>query len=145
LSEDFGLVVPNNIQQRPHSHLQSLPFDTAQSHFTLRLAGSSESGAVRLLDCWFEFRRGHRCLSCESCVLCRHRSLRRADPSSRGVLRSVCVMECDQAQFQDHERKKDIKKENSYATFFSYILLICFAFNLVYLGKQAVEFCFFFR
>ena len=43
------------------------------------------------------------------------------------------------------ERNKERKKGSSYAIFFSFILSVRFAFNLVYLGKKTVEFCFFFR
>ena len=41
-------------------------------------------------DCWFEFRRGHGCLSVVSVV--RYRSLRWADHSSREVLPSVVCL-----------------------------------------------------
>jgi len=41
-------------------------------------------------DCGFESRRGHGFLSLVLCVV-RYRSLRRADPSSRGALPSECV------------------------------------------------------
>jgi hypothetical protein len=35
--------------------------------------------------------RGNGCVSCECCMLCRYRPLRRADHSSRGVLPSMFV------------------------------------------------------
>jgi hypothetical protein len=34
-------------------------------------------------------------VSCECCVLCRYRTLRTADPWSRGVLPIVCVIRCN--------------------------------------------------
>jgi hypothetical protein len=53
----------------------------------------------------------------------------------------VCVIEYDQAQVKDYERKKErkkeIKKEGKFISisFFSFVLSVRFAFNLVYLGK----------
>jgi hypothetical protein len=55
------------------------------------------SAAAWLLGSQFESRSGHGCLSVAficCVVLCRQRSLRRADHSSRGVLPCVCM--CDQ-------------------------------------------------
>ena len=44
--------------------------------------GLRRGSALVCWDCGFESRRGHGCLCCKCCV----RSMRQADPSSRGVL-----------------------------------------------------------
>jgi len=51
-----------------------------------RIAGSNPTGSMSV--------------SCEYFCVAREKSLRRADPSSRGVLHSVCVLECDQVHLQ---------------------------------------------
>jgi hypothetical protein len=51
------------------------------------------------------------------------------------VCMCVCVIECDQAQVQDYESKQARKKDGKLiCKCFEFILLICFAFNMVYLG-----------
>ena len=69
------------------------------NEFNFDSGGRVVSGVgLRPLACWncgFESRWGHRYLSLAN-VLCGQRSLRRADPSSRGVLPNVDVIECDQ-------------------------------------------------
>ena len=53
---------------------------------------------LRPLACWdsgFEFFRLRGWMSPVNVVLCTWRPVRRADPFSRGVLLSVCVVQCD--------------------------------------------------
>jgi hypothetical protein len=59
------------------------------------VAALSKGVGLRPSACWdhgFESHRGHGCLSILSVCVVRQRSLRRADPSSGGVLPTVvCV------------------------------------------------------
>jgi len=66
--------------------------------FSLRADSSDDAVygvALRQLacrDCWFESRPGAwMFVSCEYCLLCRYRPLRRGDPSCRAALLGLCL------------------------------------------------------